>query len=474
LNTLSSGYLTEETNGQSRATLAGKVSLSGVNAIPVDGIANINNGLAEGAFYLWPGELAAESGLENEGSTVIEVEGYYIYDNIPQRPQLFTVRLPSAQTVSANSRYILTVSRVNQTTLSFTLTPSGWKDDVKVPASPSAGWAFEYGGFELDGASLADDAPVDLSNKTEDSELRFYTDGDSKATDALKAGLSLTLGTGYVADVTPVPDGAPVVTYSVGKIRQYYKITLPKTTYPIAGTLTIGTAKEGGQTKTFDVTSVPKYENTIHRPVLVRGKYSGLDGDDEDRYWAPVNVGAISTDYSANRDGCGYYFQWGRNVPFDYDSTNSGADLQQGPVTAEEASGVYATMFIKNSTITDYDWLDPQNNDLWNECDSQGPCPDGWRVPTSDELAVLNTKRSGGIANNRIKISGVLSNEFLYLPAAGYRRHAGDWKNQGTYGDYWSSTVSDSKAMGFDFYGTTFAIAAYARAYGYSVRCIQK
>jgi hypothetical protein len=470
LNTLSSGYLTEEDNGQSRAPLSDKVSLRGDNAIPVDGIANINNGLAEGAFYLWPGELAAESGLETEGSTVIEVEGYYIYDNIPQRPQLFTVRLASAQTISANSRYILTVSRVNQTTLSFTLTPSGWKDDETVPASPSAGWAFEYGGFELDGAQLAADAPVDLSDKTEDSELRFYTDGDSKATDALKATLSLTLGTDYVADVTPVPDGAPVVTYSVGKIRQYYKITLPKTTYPIAGTLTIGTAKEGGQTKTFTVTSVPVYENTDYKPVLVEGNYS--DNPAERKYWAPVNVGATSIEYTENSPvGCGHYFQWGRSYAKFVYGTN---DLQEGPVTAAEASGIYKDLFITCSSAPN-DWLKPEDRDdtLWSGDNSQGPCPDGWKVPTQADLAVLMAK-SSAVADNRIKITGALPDEFLYLPAAGFRGVNGEWTSQGTNGRYWSSTTSSTSVMRVSFVTGAPSMSANGRVFGYTVRCIQK
>ncbi|MDR1882834.1 MAG: FimB/Mfa2 family fimbrial subunit [Prevotella sp.] len=467
LNTLSSGYLTEEPNGQSRVPLSDKVSLRGDNAIPVDGIANINSGLAEGAFYLWPGELAAESGLETEGSTVIEVEGYYIYDNIPQRPQLFTVRLASAQTVSANSRYILTVSRVNQTTLSFTLTPSGWKDDETVPASPSAGWAFEYGGFELDGASLADDAPVDLSDKTEDSELRFYTDGDSKATDALKAGLSLTLGTGYESsNVTPVPDGAPVVTYSVGKIRQYYKIILPKTTYPIEGTLTIGTAKEGGQTKTFTVTSVPKYENTIYKPVLVEGQYSE-GGPAERKYWAPVNVGATSIAYEAGAlSGCGYIYQWGRNVPFVYDSTNT----VDGPLSAEAAASD-DRFIIPDGTPND--WLDPQDDNLWSGENAQGPCPDGWRVPTEAELTVLKSKIvAAGVVNNRVSVTGVGGT--LYLPAAGSCYYTGAWGYQGTYGRYWSSTTFETSARRLEFVGSSFSVGAVGRAYGISVRCIQE
>ncbi|MDR1883434.1 MAG: FimB/Mfa2 family fimbrial subunit, partial [Prevotella sp.] len=56
-NTLSSGYLTEENNGQERPDPAAKVSLTGDDAIVVSGLDNINNGLVKSAFYLWPGEL---------------------------------------------------------------------------------------------------------------------------------------------------------------------------------------------------------------------------------------------------------------------------------------------------------------------------------------------------------------------------------------------------------------------------------
>ncbi|MDR1883901.1 MAG: FimB/Mfa2 family fimbrial subunit, partial [Prevotella sp.] len=58
INTLSSGYLTEEYSGQtSRPDPAAKVSLTGDDAIVVSGLDNINNGLVKSAFYLWPGEL---------------------------------------------------------------------------------------------------------------------------------------------------------------------------------------------------------------------------------------------------------------------------------------------------------------------------------------------------------------------------------------------------------------------------------
>ncbi|MDR1884468.1 MAG: hypothetical protein LBR26_17100, partial [Prevotella sp.] len=253
-----------------------------------------------------------------------------------------------------------------------------------------------------------------------------------------------------------VPDGAPVVTYSVGKIRQYYKITLPKTTYPIAGTLTIGTAKEGGQTRELAVTSVPVYNGTIHKPVLVNGKY-----------WAPVNVGASSTTYSANLAGCGYYFQWGRSYT-EFDTYESSGDTWPGPLSVADAE-IYADKFITISQSPN-DWLSEPNDNLWNEGDSQGPCPVGWRVPASDELSGLGT---GTFAYNRLAITGANS-AILYLPTTGGRSNGGTWSSQSTFGNYWSSTVDATSAKYLYFNNGTPNMGVTNRAAGFCVRCIQK
>ncbi|MDR1882116.1 MAG: hypothetical protein LBR26_04960, partial [Prevotella sp.] len=233
-NTFSAGYLTEENNDQDRVTLA-QASLTGDNAIDVSKVANINRGLAEGAFYLWPGKLAAGTDVDAPGSTVIEVEGIYIGDSEPT-PVLFTVQLETPQDIEANKRYTLIVSRINQTTLTFALTASKWGESVDLPATPRAG-AFEYAGFKLNDAPASEN--IDLSNNTTDNILTFYTLSDVKTTDILEATLDLDYGTAYEDSIAFEAVGEPVVTYSVGKIRQDYKITLPKTTYPINGTLTI-------------------------------------------------------------------------------------------------------------------------------------------------------------------------------------------------------------------------------------------
>jgi uncharacterized protein (TIGR02145 family) len=283
----------------------------------------------------------------------------------------------------------------------------------------------------------------------------------------LTATLDFTLGTDYAKNnFTPVVEGDPVVTYGGAKVRQTYKIILPKTTYPVAGTLTIedvATTKK----QTFNITSIPKYENTNHTPVLVEGQYSEDGLTDERRYWAPVNVGATSTTYSATEAGCGHYFQWGRNVPFIY---NTG-DTYGGPVYPDTPVEDYETKFITTSADP-FDWLSSKDDNLWSGENAQGPCPDGWRVPTEAELTVLINKKTGSVANSRITVTGVGDN--LYLPIAGYRGSSGAWDNRGVVGYVWSSTVSTTNARYLNFYNANIEMNTLSRGYGFSVRCIQK
>ncbi|MDR1883265.1 MAG: FimB/Mfa2 family fimbrial subunit [Prevotella sp.] len=471
-NTFSAGYLTEEPNGQDRPDPAAKVSLRGLDAIDVSGVTGINEGLAKGAFYLWPGSLDKKENLNDE-STLVEVEGVYTGDG---KPVVYKVLLANDQPVEANKRYILKVSRIDRTNLVFALEVSNWDDGETITAVPSVD-AVEYTDFSLNSIELPDgeDIDIDLSDNTGDSELRFSTLSENRATGDLTATLDLTVGTGYYAvanDLTPVAEGDPVVTYAGAKVKQTYKIILPKTTYPVKGTLTI---KEEATTKTqtFNITSVPVYENTI-RPVLVEGNYSGSEpAVNEVRYWAPVNVGATSIIYSATVAGCGYIFQWGRNVPFIYN--NLGTISPDGAVSAELASTTYANTFIKNGIVPS-DWLTPANNGLWSGDNAQGPCPDGWRVPTETELTVLaDAYVPANFRDNRLKIPGKISGENLYLPAGGISYGStGMSYTQGESGRYWSSSVSEDNAVNFSFNASSPSISGTSRGNGISVRCIQK
>ncbi|MDR1882090.1 MAG: hypothetical protein LBR26_04830 [Prevotella sp.] len=464
LNTLSEGYLTAEVNkGVARPALTAKSSLADLTAIDVSGVSGINEGVAPGAFYIWPGELAKSDDIRTDGSTVIEVEGYSV-DGILR---LFTVLLESPQAIEANKRYILSVERISQTALTFAIKSTDWVGGASVEARPeSPDGTFEYKEFNINGEPIEDSgedvyADIDLSDNTDDNELRFYTESDSRATGELRVRASMTLGTLYAGDVTIETDGSSSVTYSVGKVKQYYKVLLKKTIYPVIGSITIDDWNNNAVT--FNIRSVPYYPDTELRPVKVDGKY-----------WAPVNVGATKDTFSPDQAGCGYYFQWGRGyVGFTYGSSG---DTQAGPVSADLASTTYKDKFITAS-----DWLSPRNDGLWSTIDPRGPCPAGWRVPTEAELTVLNSRYSTanieGAATSTIRLRIPADDgESLYLPAAGGRNYgsSGAWYILGTYGYYWSSTVSGANARGFYFDSGSSNMGPNGRGYGRSVRCLQE
>ncbi|MDR1882490.1 MAG: fibrobacter succinogenes major paralogous domain-containing protein, partial [Prevotella sp.] len=377
--------------------------------------------------------------------------------------RLYRVQLPDSLDIEANKRYTLKVSRIGQKALAFKLEVSDWGDGAEVTATPPSG-AFEYSGFELNDVPLTDDR-IDLSDNTGANTLRFFTLSENKETGELKASLVLDLGAGYAEeyvlenDVTPVAEGAPVVTYTGGKIKKTYSITLAKTVYPIGGKLTIEDEKTGLDT-TFQITSVPLYDNTEYRPVLVGGYY-----------WAPVNVGATSTTYSANLAGRGYIFQWGRSyAEFTYGIAGT---TFGGPVSATDASTTHKAKFITSAS----DWLSPPDGNLWSGVNAQGPCPDGWKVPTANEWIALRTKCTEATFSNGLVIpsDAVPSNASLYLPIAGWRSIAGGWFDENVWGYYWSSTPNGNNAERFYFTGASeTGIGAFHRAAGYSVRCIQK
>ncbi|MDR1884042.1 MAG: fibrobacter succinogenes major paralogous domain-containing protein [Prevotella sp.] len=92
------------------------------------------------------------------------------------------------------------------------------------------------------------------------------------------------------------------------------------------------------------------------------------------------------------------------------------SDTYTGPVNSTTPVNDYATKFITTSAVPN-DWLQPgEDDDRWQDDNAQGPCPDGWRVPTGAELTVLKSKISGSVTENRIKVTGVGNN--LYLPTA--------------------------------------------------------
>jgi uncharacterized protein (TIGR02145 family) len=88
-------------------------------------------------------------------------------------------------------------------------------------------------------------------------------------------------------------------------------------------------------------------------------------------------------------------------------------------------------------------------------------------LPTEAEW---NAERTSWSSNNS---AGAFASP-LKLPVAGSRsRSNGSLLDVGSYGYYWSSTVSGTDARSLGFYSSNADLSSFYRAYGFSVRCIK-
>ena len=92
---------------------------------------------------------------------------------------------------------------------------------------------------------------------------------------------------------------------------------------------------------------------------------------------------------------------------------------------------------------------------------SQGICPKGWRLPTLTEVSTFRTN-----TNNT-----VMTNIWLAVKAGEY--YNSNFRNGGSNGYWWSSTVSDaSRAYSMDFGVGGGTYVSSGKPYGHSIRCI--
>ena len=205
-----------------------------------------------------------------------------------------------------------------------------------------------------------------------------------------------------------------------------------------------------------------------------------------DVVWAPVNCGYHKTDYPY-----GKLYQWGRKYGQGYNSSDasypSGDNLVEGPVmpSVGQAEENKDKFYCVSSTD---DWCKVQDDQMWNSGTesspiktSYDPCPEGWRVPTYDELKVLINNRSSWTTSESQKgyyFSGeyatIDGNPQVFFPAAGRRNHDGTAASRGKYAQYWSS-----RSASYTYYlsfgnDDAYMHYSYSPAYGYSVRCVQE
>jgi len=117
---------------------------------------------------------------------------------------------------------------------------------------------------------------------------------------------------------------------------------------------------------------------------------------------------------------------------------------------------------------------DPTNaNDPAPEKGATDPCPTGYRIPTEAEL---NAERLSWVQPPISSIDNAAGafNSPLKLPAAGYREGSdGSFVLVGSFGLYWSSTVSGASARNLYFDSSVAVTTNLIRPNGLSVRCIK-
>ena len=160
--------------------------------------------------------------------------------------------------------------------------------------------------------------------------------------------------------------------------------------------------------------------------------------------WATSNVDAPGT-FAKNPEDAGMLFQWNR---------------RKGWCATNETEG------WDESTPTGTAWY--AEND---------PCPQGWRVPSADELRSLHDSGHEWVSNwddtdINGRVFGTYPNQ-IFLPAAGSRITDGTLNAVDAGGGYWSSTQFNStRAINLWFSNISSGVSDLRRVYGFSVRCV--
>ena len=490
-------------------------------AFPTSGNVVVDNGIQKlDTLYAYenPNDEASKA-------TAVQIDGTYRGGNISKIIALKkadgvgTIGDPIA--LARNTRYVININPApDSTDIVWNIQVKEWAESDTIKVKP----VFPVPAIEgVDASGITGSLSWDAASKTISTDgsatgtLSFHTEGTTASVYKVAYEYD-TKGASIETDLvaTPIVEaGTPVITYAA-KVVTPFTINVPKQKDNQRVPMNIYVIIQNGGNEeacdTITIESRPNYFGTELKPVLMKNSTTG-----KNFFWAPVNVGATSMPTSVASTGditetCGKIFQWGRQYGFPasdaaVDTVGIGTDL--GRPTKDDLAdmskwnGKFIYRSDKNPN-TQYNWLlingvgqdnpagsgmvaDGWYQKLWNTGaedtpvkSAYDPCPAGWRVPTLSEWKAIGA--GGQIADSwdgtakLMKIPGV-DGSALVLPAAGYRSSAaGASLNQGSDGNYWSSSVpsGNTNASGVYFFGATLTTNASYRANGYSVRCVQE
>jgi len=186
--------------------------------------------------------------------------------------------------------------------------------------------------------------------------------------------------------------------------------------------------------------------------------YGTIKSPNTGRCWMDRNLGASrkATSYD-DKKAYGDLFQWGRS--------DDGHQNRDSETTSEQATD---SKVEHGKFITGYrNWLNYEDDSLWEKDSPNNPCPEGWRVPAIEEWI---EERDKGRWN---RLSDGYSD--LYLTGGGLQRYKDDFVTRES-GRYWSTDVASwifSPLFMPPFWSSEEYRVGTAPAHGLSVRCLK-
>jgi len=193
------------------------------------------------------------------------------------------------------------------------------------------------------------------------------------------------------------------------------------------------------------------------------------------RIWMDKNLGAsrVATS-STDSEAFGDLYQWGR--PADGHQLRTSATTSSLSSTDVPGNALFVIFGINSPDIY-MDWRKPQNNNLWQGVNGINcPCPQGYRIPTTDEWLEEFKSWKGSYAYQDA------FNSPLKLTMAGLRGYnTGNTGGSSSLGVYWTSTIERNYVFTAQFDRTagnnSNLVQKYVqgtiRSTGASVRCIK-
>ena len=219
--------------------------------------------------------------------------------------------------------------------------------------------------------------------------------------------------------------------------------------------------------------------------------------------WAPVNCG-----YHAKMYPYGKLYQWGRKTgqgygyPNSKDKPNENAEfadvngkkvvfIEEPPesVAAGQSKANEHIFYYSQCNTNPFNWI--RNRAVsWNvgnwydpaKSKRDDPCPEGWRVPMTDEARWMMKYHSEFVERDEMGRGGMWfyntpnytpGTPRIFLPAAGEREwHDGESQGRNYLGIYWTSDWNGTFVVSED--GNAGIGPAKYAAYGFAVRCVQE